>query len=253
MHFRETAQLGLIQQGHAYDLCVGWERSVLEQLKSRLEGDSDFPCVFAKNAFKKVALRFLFVPDDTEGSVRDLAEGLEQYVELSRSWDGTVDTAYPLIIAYSKEAISSEELSAYQNFGWAILQRLHHLDKVEWPSDIARDADSPSWSMCFAGMPLFFNMSAPVHTRRKSRNLGDYFIMVVNPRERFDDVAGNTRKGSKIREKIRNRIEAYDGIPHAPQLSSYSTGGLEWWQYSLHDGNEIRQDRCPFRSSSTES
>jgi len=80
----------------------------------------------------------------------------------------------------------------------------------------ATDPMAPYWSMCFAGMQLFINFSSPAHRQRKSRNLGRHFLFIVNPRERFDIVAGDTPEGNRVRQVIRDRAEAYDGIPHAP-------------------------------------
>jgi FPC/CPF motif-containing protein YcgG len=224
-----------------------WHRDVLHNIESRLSGDPNFPCLFARNAFGRRLLRFVFVESISDADIRHLADGLVDYVELSRDWNGSLNTAYPLIVAFSLNAIRSRSAAQYDAFGWSILQRLHELDPRRWPIGVGTDANAATWSMCFNGMPLFCNMSHPAHWLRRSRNLGEHFVMVFNPRERFDVVAGDTPAGRNVRATIRARIERYDVMPHSPQLASYGTGGIEWWQYSLSDENIDRTDRCPFK------
>ncbi|MFD3808180.1 YqcI/YcgG family protein [Streptomyces sp. NPDC058611] len=208
--------------------------------------DADFPCVFSRNAFRKELLRFIFVENAEEDGLLHLGEGLKEYVELSRGWDGALDTAYPLLVVFSPTAVGEDSVEAYQSFGWQVLQGLHEIDPEPWPQDVGTDPESESWSMCFNGMPLFVNMSSPAHEVRRSRNLGRHFVLVVNPRERFDVFAGDTPSGRKVRSNIRSRIARYDGTPHASQLGSYGAGALEWSQYGLVEENVARTDRCPF-------
>ncbi|SEL61399.1 hypothetical protein SAMN05216359_11254 [Roseateles sp. YR242] len=236
----------LVAQGEICGEAPQWCFHILRDLESRLAGDSVFPCVFSKNAFKKKLLRFVFVETFDPQGIHHLADGLKQYVELSRQWDGTLDTAYPLVVAFSQSVIRADSVAAYHAFGWQVLQTLHDIDPAPWPDDVGQDPDAADWSMCFNGMPLFCNMSNPAHQGRRSRNLGDHFILVINPRERFDAFAGDTPSGRKVRAQIRQRVERYDGQAHAPQLGFFGTGGSEWWQYGLLDDNRERFDQCPF-------
>jgi FPC/CPF motif-containing protein YcgG len=224
-----------------------WHRDILQDIELRLDKESTFPCVFAKNACQKDLLKFVFVDRLDDQGLASLAVGLAQYVDLSRNWDGSIDTAYPLIVGFSKQVIGAEGIEDYHAFGWDVLQQLHHVDPGPWPAEVAADPSSPDWSMCFNGMPLFVNMSNPAHRIRQSRNLGQHLVFVVNPRERFDVFAGDTPGGRKVRANIRKRILRHDGAPHSPQLGSYGVGGVEWWQYGLIDKNEVRTDECPFR------
>jgi N-omega-hydroxy-L-arginine synthase len=91
-------------------------------------------------------------------------------------------------------------------------------------------------------------MSSPAHKVRRSRNLGAHFKLVINPRERFDVVAGDTPAGRKARANIRDRIERYDSLSHCRQLGSYGSSALEWWQYGIIEENAERSDVCPFRA-----
>jgi len=89
-------------------------------------------------------------------------------------------------------------------------------------------------------------MSTPMNIKRKSRNLGSNLIFVINPRERFDIIAGDNENGRKVRKNIRNRILNYDGYPHSNQLGTYGSNSIEWQQYGLIEQNIDRQDTCPF-------
>lgn len=235
----------LISQSQVSKSNKAWHRTVFNDIEARLN-NVDFPCIFSKRAFRKSLLKFIFVENDSEKNINYLAAGLQEYVEISRGWDGNLSTAYPLIIAFSQVATNAITLKDYHSFGWKILQKLHDLDPQPWPTQVGQDPNAQAWSMCFNGMPLFCNMSTPANQVRQSRNLGEHFILVINPRERFDIVAGDTPAGRKVRDNIRTRISRYDGIPHALQLGSYSTGALEWWQYGLVDENIERKDQCPF-------
>jgi FPC/CPF motif-containing protein YcgG len=136
----------------------------------------------------------------------------------------------------------------YHRQAWGVLQYLHHNDPHPWPPDLTTDPDDPLWSFCFAGVPLFINVSCPAHRRRQSRNLGPSLVLVLQPRHGFDGVGGAHVKGDEVRKKIRALIEQFDGQPAAPELGTYSrTENREWWQYALLEGNGPRTDRCPLR------
>jgi len=230
------------QATHAGD----WQRSAFQEIEKRLSGESGFPCVFSKNAFRKQLLKFLFIETVDAQGIQFFADGLLEFVELSRGWDGSLNTSYPLVVVFSLTAIKSQSVQDYHSFGWHILQKLHDVDPVCWPKTVATCPEAPSWSMCFGGMQIFCNMSNPAHRVRRSRNLGQHFMMIINPRERFDIFAGDTPAGRKARANIRSRINQYDDLPHSPQLGSYGDSGGEWRQYSLVEDNEERSDKCPF-------
>ncbi len=237
----------LISQSEICEVSESWHSVVFKNIKTRLGEDPDFPCVFSKNAFRKKLIKFIFVENVESDGIQHLAEGLKEYVEISKMWDHRLDTAYPLIAAFSLDAITTDSVEGYHKFGWQILQKLVEIDLAPWPEKVVTDPNMHSWSMCFNGMPLFCNMSSPMHHIRKSRNLGDHFILVINPRERFDIFASNTPNGQRVRENIRKRIANYDGVKHSLQLGSYGSGDIEWWQYGLIEENTIRTDKCPFK------
>lgn len=246
---RVTTSVTILQsQPYVAATAQGWHRKAYDDVYDHLANDSRFPCVFSKNAIRKGLLKFIFVEGNSLEDMNRLARGLMSFVEVSSNWNGDLNTAYPLVVAFSENAVSASNVEAYHAFGWRTLQRLHALDNHPWPDHVPRDPNSTAWSMCFSGMPIFCNMSNPAHKSRASRNLGKHFKFIINPRERFDKVAGDTPAGRRARANIRERILAYDGQPHCPQLGSYGEDSLEWWQYSLTDKNEIRSDVCPFVS-----
>ncbi len=226
-----------------------WHKHVLADIAQRLRPPSDFPCTFSQNAFQRGLLLFSFVDGRSGSDLASLRADLCAYVRLSRAWDGRINHAHPLVVAFSRQATGDCDLAGFHAFGWHILQDWHDNDPAPWPDGVARNPQSPFWSMCFDGMPLFVNMSAPAHLRRKSRNLGDHFLFVVNPRERFDLVAGDTPEGRRVRALIRARAGRYDGMPHAPVLGAYHAGDLEWPQYGVADDNDTRIGTCPFRQN----
>ena len=224
-----------------------WHGEVLSDLAARLDPRSGFPCTFSQNAFRRALLRFAFVEEATPAALAALRTDLSAYLAEARKWDGQVNTAHPLVVAFSRDAVPATSLAGYHAFGWRILQDWHDNDPAPWPAGVATDPAAPFWSMCFGGTQIFVNMSAPAHRRRQSRNLGRHFLFIVNPRERFDAVAGDTPEGTRVRAVIRARAEAFDGIAHAPALGKYLKGELEYPQYALPDDNETPPAACPFR------
>lgn len=236
----------LLDQHEALDQARPWRAAAVREIGRRL-GDFGFPCIFSRNAFKKGLVQFVLVDAVDDRGLRDLAVALERYVLESRDWDGRVDSARPLVVLFSPALTGRRTVRGYHAFGWEVLGRLHALDPGPWPESVSRDPEDPTWSMCFAGMPLFVNMSTPAHRRRRSRNLGDGLAFVVNPRERFDVLAGDTPRGRKTRETIRRRVDHYDDVPHSPDLATYGSGATEWQQYELLDDDATAHPpACPF-------
>lgn len=228
-----------------------WQQRAAAEIQEIIS-DAAFPCVFSRNAYRKGLIKFAFVDDDSHSGFEHLAIALEQYVAISSSWDGRLDSAYPLIVVFSHHAIGPEgDLETHHAFAWKALQRIHDLDPAPWPSVVPTSPNDPDWSMCFGGMQLFVNISSPHHVSRRSRSLGQHLALVINPRERFDVFAGDTPSGRNTRSKIRVRIERFDQMPHAPQLGWFGTGSLEWSQYGLPDDNFTMPTQCPFQHRST--
>jgi len=224
-----------------------WHGVVAQDLAQRLTPPSAFPCTFSQNAFRRGLVDFIFVERRDAAGLAALRADLSDYLAAAALWDGQLNSARPLVVAFSQEAAHADDLEGYHRIGWDILQDWHDNDPGPWPEGVATDPNAPYWSMCFAGTQIFVNFSAPAHRQRQSRNLGRHFLFIVNPRERFDRVAGDTPEGRRVRQVIRDRATAYDGIPHAPELGSFQKGEIEWWQYGVSDDNHARTDRCPLK------
>jgi FPC/CPF motif-containing protein YcgG len=224
-----------------------WKIQAFHDIRDRLDPPSNFPCLFSQTAFRKSNLLFSFVHDLSENSMQQSASELKDYVDRCEGWDGTLSSAEPLLVIFNPNNVHADECDTYNAIGWNVLQRWHALDPSPWPSEVSQEPSNAFWTMCFAGTQLFVNMSHPAHIVRKSRNLGGSLTFVVNPRERFDIVAGDNVTGRQVRRRIRDRILDYDGQGHSPDLGSYQAGELEWPQYGLNETNEPRSDTCPFQ------
>lgn len=228
-----------------------WFLPLYRQIQARFAhpaGTLDgFPCVFAQNAFKRKNVRFSLVPVE-HGKYRlsELQRDLVVFLDEGKAWDGSPNTSEPLLVVFEKTAKMPTERE-YQNQFDEIVQYLVDHDPDPWPDHTHTDPASPYWSMCYHGIQIFVNVSHPRHTRRRSRNLCDTLVLVINPRERFDRVAGPHEKGDAIREQIRRNVDAYDQISRSPLLDHYLSGGLEWPQYMLPDDNTTPPRRCPLR------
>lgn len=224
-----------------------WRKDVAFSVIDHISRTGQFPCLFAQHASQTKRLLFSFIDDLGRASFMKSASDLADYLDRTASWDGSPATAEPLVMVFHPGRVAAPDVTGYHQIAWSILQFWHDVDPAPWPGTVANDPHSPYWSMCFAGVQIFVNISNPAHCRRRSRNLGPALTLVINPRERFDRVAGDTPAGRKIRQKIRDRIEAYDGLAHSPTLGSYQAGEIEWLQYGLMESNEPRTDRCPFK------
>ncbi|KZL09107.1 YqcI/YcgG family protein [Pseudovibrio axinellae] len=222
-----------------------WQQSSFAEVRSRLSDGTEFPCLFAQNAFRREIVKISFVETLDDVGLEKARSDLLEYVKRCEHWDGKVNSAEPLLMIFNPENVSSDSVEDYHKLGWQVLQYFHDNDDMPWPEGTAQAPNSPYWSMAFHGLQLFVNMSSPAHQVRKSRNLGAALTLVINPRERFDIVAGETEEGRRTRAKIRRRVEVYDGYSHCPQLGSYAAGEIEWWQYGIIEENRDRTDRCP--------
>lgn len=225
---------------------ASWQWHAAQEVAERL-GTAEFPCLFAQNAFRRDLVRFSFIDDLDGAGLKAAEQDLTRYLERSTAWDGKVNSAEPLLMLFNPQAVQADSLEGWHAVGWRVLQHLHDHDPMPWPEATSLSPHSPFWSMAYLGTEIFVNMSCPAHRVRRSRHLGSGLVLVINPRERFDTVAGDTPEGRRTRAKIRARVGDYDGLPHSPQLGSYVAGEIEWWQYGIIEENRERTDRCPFR------
>lgn len=230
---------------------AAWTEKMMSQIASRFQetDEPEFPCVFAQNAYQRgniLCLPVPFQPDTGSYQLGVLLDGLRAYLRSETEWDGSVNTARPLLVLFEPVP----HLSATKDYENIFVQALQYLidhDPIPWKSGTPQKPEQEYWSMCFDGQQLFINVSHPQNVNRRSRNLCDAMVLVINPRERFDVVAGAHKRGYAIRERIRKNIDLYDHIPASPLLGHYQAGDLEWPQYMLPDTNEAPAMQCPLK------
>lgn len=110
------------------------------------------------------------------------------------------------------------------------------------------DPEHPDWCFCFNGIQLFVNISTRDHKLLRSRNLGGFLTLVINPRENFDAVASvETKSGRLIRKRIRARVAHFNDGLVPPELGFYGQSeNREWQQYQLSEAGLDKPTRCPF-------
>lgn len=135
---------------------------------------------------------------------------------------------------------------------WQVLQWLHEHDPQPWPAGIPSSTDSPEWEFCFAGDPMFAFPCIPAYQHRRSRRMGEHFLMCFQPRRIFFGVDRGDPGGERIREDIYARVEDWDAVPPHPQLVdlAYDDPTMrEWRQYALPDQNTRLLEQCPLHTN----
>lgn len=222
-----------------------WAKESLADFGSYLEEPSKFPCNFARAAYRTHSLHFIFAGSDTDPlELARVRQGLREYLETVSSLTGIEESMNALAILFKPDA-TEQSLASYHQTAWQVMQDWIDNDPQAWPQDIPTDPEAPFWSLCFAGVPIFVNVSAPAHHRRKSRNLGQSLALITQPRAGFDLVGGPTPEGDRARQRIRAQVELYDGEPSPDVLGTYHRGDLEWKQYVLTETNAEHLSRCP--------
>lgn len=79
---------------------------------------------FFQKGNKKKLIKIIFVDGVDPDGIVNLAKGLHEFNHITDNWDGNLDSAYPLIIVFSKKVADFDFLDEYHLFGWEILQLL---------------------------------------------------------------------------------------------------------------------------------
>ncbi|QIN84428.1 cupin domain-containing protein [Rubrobacter tropicus] len=205
--------------------------------------DPEYPCYFGTSAEKRGELRYGYVEGDDVGHVPAL---LREFLALSKA---NPQVRHALALFFEPER-ARRPLSFYEERFWYVLRFLHGLDESPWPEDRPYDPVDPKWEFCFAGEPMFVFASAPAYRLRDSRNMGDSLVLLFQPRRVFDGIEGGTPAGTRAREIIRARMEAWEGMEAHPDMGSYGDpSSHEWKQYFLPDDNTPVTGRCPFHAA----
>jgi uncharacterized protein len=95
--------------------------------------------------------------------------------------------------------------------------------------------ENPEWTLRLDGVGLFLNFSSPRHSKRRSRNVGPSFTVIVQSRATFDRPPSNQ---PGMRRKIRMRLGSYDDIGPHPCLGTFGDpASREALQYFLGDSD----------------
>jgi FPC/CPF motif-containing protein YcgG len=204
--------------------------------------DPAFPCYFGTKAQERERMRFSYVC----GGERDhLPDVLRSFVEHSR--------AYPkhrsvLLVFYEPDG-RQRTLAEDEDRFWELLGWLHERDREPWPADVPTDPSDPHWEYCFAGDPMFVFPCSPAYRARRSRRMGPYYMVCFQPRRVFYGVESGSPAGQRARERIWQRVRAWDPIEPHPKLEHMAYGDpemREWKQYVLPDENTPLRASCPF-------
>lgn len=206
---------------------------------------SAFPCYFAVRGLARDQLRYCFLPGETARDLDALAASLRAYLPRAPAIGPTTS----LVVFLATDTRQARPLEEYRARFWSVLAGLQQRDVAEWPGEVPRDPEDPSWEFCFAGTPLFVVCNTPSHHARRSR-YAQVMTLTFQPRWVFDGIEGGTASGDAARRTIRQRLRSYDDVPPSPELHDYGAdGNREWTQYFLDDHNDAVPSltSCPLR------
>lgn len=220
-----------------------WEKELYEQFNETIS-DQKFPCLFAKKSQELKTQEKFFYDENESGALESLKNSLIKYTDYIKHTDIKIRLYTPLLIFVKPQP--HIKLESYHRYAWNLIQTIHDFDPEKWPDHIPKDPEHHLWTFCFNKVQLFINISAPLHKFHRSRNLGAGLVLVVNPRENFDYVAGNNPAGERIRDIIRSRCVEYDGVPLSPSIGFYNNANnSEWKQYQISEKGGLSSSKCP--------
>lgn len=230
-----------------YPAPSNWKLAAFRNAKAKISEDG-FPCPFSKKSIKQEKAWFCFADLTEESGYSSLVQTLHEYTNLFKISRAPHNLYFPILVSI-KTPDEINTLEKYNEFGWSVLQHLHDNDSYPWPHELPTDPESHLWSFVFSDVALFVNMSTPCHDKRKSRYFGEQLTFVINPRENFDHVAGDTANGREVRNNIRKRIASYDESPICQYLGIYGVEeNTEWRQYAVgDDNNSFHVKSCPLK------
>lgn len=237
---QKTASLLLTKKNFEEGGLPNWVEEEYKNFDSILT-KSDFPCTFGMAGHKRGELRYSYISHDDWSH---LPNTLKSFNELFDNQDKLIRHGFFLFVEPEKE---EKSLEYYREYFWNVLQYLHDHDDDAWPSDYPSDPDHHLWAFSFASEPYFAFGNAPCYKQRKTRDLGNSLIIGFQPRRIFAGLDGDSKAGALSRERVRERVEAWDRLPKHPNISHYGdVEHREWKQYFIGDDAEPILGGCPF-------
>ena len=202
--------------------------------------DPTFPCFFGMTAQRRGSLRYSYIEHDKWDH---LPEAVESFLSLFTPENKTRHGLFIFVEPESEE----KSIDYYRSYFWDILQYLHEQDRFDWPAGAPKDPEHYLWDFHFAGEPIFAFGNAPAYKQRKTRDLGNSLVLGFQPRKIFEGLEGTEKGGIMSREKVRARVEAWDGLPKHPDISHFGDPDHnEWKQFFIGDDIEPIKGKCPF-------
>lgn len=202
--------------------------------------DKTFPCYFGMAAELGSELRYAYV---SQNDWSNLPSALKSFLALFNKPKHPRHGLFVFVEPFETEG----SLEDYRKQFWEILQYLHEIDEIEWPTDSPRDPEHYLWDFRFHGEPIFAFGNAPAYKQRKTRDLGDAMVLGFQPRKIFQGLKGTEKGGMMSREKVRERVEVWDQLPKHPDISHFGDPTHnEWKQFFIGDDSEPITGKCPF-------
>ncbi len=241
----------IVQEQLDHGRLSAWQAAAFTELQDKV-ADEAFPCTFGTVALKKGDILFAFLETAEQAAlVEGLVTAVGEYAGFVQTQSLVKASMMPLAI-FMRPPTACQTMRAYFDYGWQLLQAIHEQDPRPWPEQIAHDPEAADWSFCFAGVPFFINFKTPLHHKRRSRQIKHSYLWLVQARDGFDIVAGNTPQGQNARRIIREKLALYDEVPIYPELAYFGDeSNREWKQYFVPDDNTPLAQKCPFITKHT--
>ncbi len=208
--------------------------------------DPEYPCFFGSRAEQAGHLFYTYCEHGLSDS---LPKSLHHFIKLKQASEH-FDTNLVVFLAPKRQQMPH---SYYSKRFWRLLDHLHQQDSEPWPEQTPVDPQLADWQFCFGGEQFFIFSASPSYQRRKSRNLGDCQILLMQPRSSFA-ILNTNANGASARAKVRTRIANWDEIKAHPDLGVFGDpASREWKQYFLPDNMTSHAGQCPFHHSPNES
>ncbi|MEU3660342.1 YqcI/YcgG family protein [Streptomyces sp. NPDC032940] len=170
--------------------------------------DPEFPCIFSSAPFLRHEIFFGLAEDEAPECVVPLLK------ELCDRFADTPDAVGVIFVPQSPDATLEDDFELAR----AIVRSVGEQNELDGNADGFPEPGEADWRLRLNRIELFVNFSSPRHQKRRSRNVGPCFTLVVQARSSFDKPAFRSAKG---RGEIRQRLAVYDSVTPHPSLGDH--------------------------------